>query len=54
MQVGSLIKFKDTTEFGIVIEKIRNQRWVIIGLTNHVGFRYETSSTNRNLEILCK
>jgi len=54
MQIGSLIKFKDTTEFGIVVEKAHNHKWVIIGLTNHVGFKYEVSSDNCYLEVICK
>ena len=55
MQIGTLIKFKDTTEFGIVIARVGNvyqNRWEVIGLTNHVGFKYKVSFPNKHVEIL--
>ncbi len=58
MQIGSLIKFKDTTEIGIVTNKANagqgKERWEVIGLTNHIGFRYEVSFPNKHVEVLCK
>ena len=56
MQIGTLIKFKDTTEFGIVVSRIPNEfhRWEVIGLTNHIGFRYEITFPNKHVEVLCK
>ncbi len=52
MQIGTLIRFKDTTEFGIVTKKVSLLRWEVIGLTNHVGFRYEITFPNKYVEIL--
>ena len=56
MQLGDLIKFKDTTEIGIVTNKAKSwngkERWEVIGLINHVGFRYEVTFPNRHVEIL--
>ena len=56
MQIGTLIKFKNTTEFGIVTARVSNEfnRWEVIGLVNHVGFRYEITFPNKNVEVLCK
>jgi len=54
MQIGTLIKFKDTTEYGIVTARVPNDlnRWEVIGLINHIGFRYEVTFPNRHVEIL--
>ena len=55
MQIGDLIKFKDTTELGIVTAKVLSfgeTRWEVIGLVNHVGFRYELTFPNKHVEIL--
>ncbi len=58
MQIGTLIKMKNTTEIGIVIEKAktghRNAResWIVLGLTKNIGFRYELSFPNKHVEIL--
>ena len=54
MQIGSLIKFKDTTEFGIVTKKLSPLRWEVIGLINHIGFRYEVHFPYKHMEVLCK
>ena len=58
MKIGSLIKFKDTTEIGIVTNKAKSwngkARWEVIGLTNHIGFKYEVSFPNKHVEVLCK
>jgi len=56
MQIGTLIKFKNTTEFGIVTQRVPNEfhRWEVIGLTNHIGFRYEITFPNEHVEVLCK
>jgi len=56
MQIGTLIKFKDTTEIGIVTARVPNQMngWEVIGLTNHVGFRYQVFFPNKHVEVLCK
>ena len=54
MKIGTLIKFKNTTEFGIVTARVPNEfnRWEVIGLTNHIGFRYELTFPNKHVEIL--
>jgi hypothetical protein len=54
MKIGTLIKFKDTTEIGIVTSRVPNEfnRWEVIGLINHVGFRYELTFPNKHVEIL--
>ena len=55
MQIGTLIKFKNTTEIGIVTAKVLSfgeTRWEVIGLINHIGFRYELTFPNKHVEIL--
>ena len=56
MQIGTLIKFKDTTEIGIVTARVVNQsnRWEVIGLINHIGFKYKITFPNKHVEVLCK
>ena len=56
MQIGTLVKFKDTTEYGIVTARVVNEfhRWEVIGLTNHVGYTYKITFPNKNVEVLCK
>ena len=58
MQIGTLIKFKETTEIGIVTNKTQTcqgkERWEVTGLINHIGFRYEVSFPNKHVEVLCK
>ena len=56
MKIGDLIKFKDTTELGIVTAKVLSFgeiRWEVIGLTNHIGFRYELTFPNKHVEVIC-
>ena len=54
MQIGTLIKFKNTTEIGIVTQRVPNEfhSWEVIGLINNVGFRYEITFPNKHVEIL--
>ena len=56
MQIGSLVRIATTNEIGIVTERVSNEfnRWVIIGLLNHVGDRYEMSFPNKYVEVVCK
>jgi hypothetical protein len=58
MQIGTLIKFCGTTEIGIVTNKAKprkdKERWEVVGLINHIGFRYEVSFPNKHVEVLCK
>ena len=56
MQIGTLIKFKNTTEYGIVTAQVLSFgeiRWEVIGLTNHIGFRYELTFPNKHVEVIC-
>ena len=54
MQIGTLVKFKNTTEYGIVTGRVPNEfnRWEVIGLFNHIGFRYEIVFPNKYVEVL--
>ena len=56
MKIGTVIKFKDTNDLGIVTSRVPNEfnRWEVIGMINHVGFRYELTFHNKHVEVLCK
>ena len=58
MQVGSLIRIKNTNVIAVVIAKAPDcfyadrDRWTVVGLTNNK--RYEMGVDNPHLEVLCK
>ena len=55
MQVGSLIRFRNTGVLGIVIKRTKDldmERWRVLGIKNLRW--YNVNTDNQYIEVICK